>query len=93
MVTLLTQLPPEVRNIIYRMVLSEKGLTVWIDPVGISRICIGPLPKRASFVYLFTQYHSSSTLGFNQLKFVNRMFYRETRGLECRINAIQGTPC
>jgi hypothetical protein len=85
----LTTLPPEIRNEIYSIVLSTHSpLIYWVDPVGVSRICTRHSHARARLIYQFSLHGSGSTLDFNQLKYVSRMLYKETRGLERCYNEV-----
>jgi hypothetical protein len=85
----LTTLPAEIRNEIYSIVLStNKPLIYWVDPVGVSRICTRRSCARARLTYQFSLHRSGSVLDFNQLKYVSRMLYRETRGLERCYNEV-----
>jgi hypothetical protein len=86
----LTTLPAEIRNNIYKHVLYHPGgLVVWTDPAGIRRICRQPLRQRGLLVYTFSVGRGSSKIGFNQLKYVSRLFYLETCGLECYHSVIR----
>jgi hypothetical protein len=85
----LTTLPAEIRNEIYSIVLStSRPLVVWVDPAGVSRICIRHSRACAKFAYGFQLHSTCSEIEFNQLKYVSRMLYNETRGLERRYNWI-----
>jgi hypothetical protein len=85
----LTTLPAEIRNQIYSIVLSTHSpLILWVDPVGISRTCTRHSRARARVTYQFSLYGSGSALDFNQLKYVSRMLYQETRGLERCYNEV-----
>jgi hypothetical protein len=85
----LTSLPGEIRNAIYKIVLSSpEPLIIWVDPAGARRICRQQSRGLSSLTYLFSSYTGGSKIEFNQLKYVSRMFYAETHGLECRYNAI-----
>ncbi|KAH7061000.1 hypothetical protein BKA63DRAFT_226617 [Paraphoma chrysanthemicola] len=85
----LTILPAEIRNEIYSIVLcTARPLVVWVDPAGVSRICIRRSRAQARLVYHFSLHSCGSTIEFNQLKYVSRMLYKETRGLERRYNEI-----
>jgi hypothetical protein len=86
----LTTLPGEVRNIIYQYVLSEKGgLMVWIDPACTRRLCRQHVRERAAFAYFFSNHTDRSTIDFNQLQYVNRLFWAETHGIERQYNKVQ----
>lgn len=88
----LTVLPAEIRNKIYSMVLSEpEPLVLWMDPAGIPRVCRRHSRARPTLTYLFSQRTSGSAVEFNQLKYVSRMLFMETRGLERRYNTISAT--
>jgi hypothetical protein len=85
----LTTLPAEIRNEIYSFVLSTHSpLIYWVDPVGVSRICARHSRARARLTYQFSLHGSGSALDFNQLKYVSRMLYKETRGLERCYNEV-----
>jgi hypothetical protein len=86
---LLTELPAEIRNEIYSRVLyAPSPLVIWVDPAGVSRICDQRKRAWARLAYQFSVVGSGSTSDFNQLKYVSRMLYKETRGLERRYNKV-----
>jgi hypothetical protein len=85
----ITTLPGEIRNRIYQYVLSDSdGLMIWIDPAGTQHLCRQNARECATFVYLFSNQSDRSMINFNQLQYVNRLFWAETQGLECRYNKI-----
>lgn len=88
----LTSLPAEIRMLIYRMVLcTPDSLIVWVDPSGVGRVCARNLPALAKTTYYFSWSEGASMMDYNQLKYVCRQLYQETRGLECRYNHVSIT--
>jgi hypothetical protein len=85
----LIALPAEIRNQIYSIVLfTARPLVIWVDPAGVSRICIRNSRALARLAYQFSLHDTGSAIDFNQLKYVCHLLYEETRGLERRYNDI-----
>ena len=86
----LEQLPPENRNLIYEFVLTHHEPLFGIKPGHIKTNKVGLYTKH---IECATKYECScencySKYEFNKLKYVSRMFYDDTRGLELRYNDV-----
>jgi hypothetical protein len=88
----LTDLPGEIRNMIFEYVLSDAyGLLLWVDPAGTPRLCRQLSRERSLMAYRFSSRTDASRVEFNQLQYVSRQFWAEVHGLERRYNVIRAS--